>query len=448
MGKLIAKIAAHKIIAVLVAVAVVGGTASGVAATHPFSGVVQEADITQVTPANGSATISWTAPITGAVTGYRVSLIPTYTDRVPAPNLGPNGGVVSVLLPATARTYTFGDLLEDCHQRYQMLVQTATAGGLSPPVASQSFRPSGIVAQGHAPPYVVVLVDGIDSPEPGFTMNPYDPDSGVKSYCPESWWPASNGGGKEAESGFYGPGTSSPGHPHGPWAFFHKWNVGESGSFNQEWESEPKALNGNGGTGSFTHDFMLDDLAAQGAIILPFSYDTPNCRPSAGAQLTGSAQNPNFSFPTYSGPESIGTDCVTPVALGGSIGVGPVTLGKGGFGFGPGVNYWGSVLDSGLASIHRVWPTSKVVIIGHSQGGLVVTNAWLQSFNLPDVEAFALDSPINGSCGTPNIPGTGPLKCLGPPGYPSWDSRTTYDEGPNAPLPGSPTTTWQIIQIG
>jgi hypothetical protein len=240
---MIKTILAHKVITAFVAVAVVaGGTAGGVAATHPFTGIasptsVQEADITRVTPANGSATISWTAPITGAVTGYRLSLIPTYTDRVPAVQKGvweggaPNGGVVSVLLPATARTYTFSGLLEDCHQRYEMSVQTVTTGGLSPSVTTQSFRPSGIVAQGHAPPYLVVLVDGIMSQSPGFTMNPYDPDSGIKSYCPESWWPASSGhGGKEAESGFYGHGTSSPGHPHGPWSFFHKWNVGETNS--------------------------------------------------------------------------------------------------------------------------------------------------------------------------------------------------------------------------
>jgi Fibronectin type III domain len=416
---LLAKIGAHKVAAIATAVVVAGGTAGGVAVTHPFSGIasptsVQEADT------NGSATISWTAPITGAVTGYRVSLIPTYTDRVPAPNLGPNGGVVSDLLPATARTYTFSGLLEDCHQRYEMSVQTVTTGGLSPSVTTQSFRPSGIVAQGHAPPYVVVLVDGIVSQSPGFSMNPYDPDSGIKSYCPESWWPdSSSHGGKEAESGFWGS-------PKGPWSFFHKWNVGETNSdgtantsnFNNEWESEPKALNGNGGTGSFTHDFMLDDLAAQGAIILPFSYHTQGCQPSTGAQLTGSAQNPNFNFPRYTGGDSTVTDCVT-----GSLGA---LLGPNGFGLGPGVNYWGSVLDSELASIHRVWPTSKVVVIGHSQGGLVVTDAWLQGFNLPHVEAFSLDSPINGSCGTPG--------CIGPLGYPPYNQRTVYDEGSNGYL--------------
>ena len=115
----------------------------------------------QETNTNGSATVSWQPSVAGVtVTGYRVSLIPTYTDRVPAPNLEPNGGVVSDLLPATART-TFSGLLEDCHQRYEISVQTVTAcGGLSSAVATQSFRPSGNVAQGQAPPYVVVLVDG------------------------------------------------------------------------------------------------------------------------------------------------------------------------------------------------------------------------------------------------------------------------------------------------
>ncbi|MGP8000965.1 MAG: fibronectin type III domain-containing protein [Streptosporangiaceae bacterium] len=394
------------------------GPAPASAATSTGSSIAPPTSV-QETNTNGSATVSWQPSVAGVtVTGYRVSLIPTYTDRVPAPNLEPNGGVVSDLLPATARTHTFSGLLEDCHQRYEISVQTVTAGGLSSAVATQSFRPSGNVAQGQAPPYVVVLVDGILSQSPGFSMNPYNPDSGIKSYCPESWWPASSGhGGKEAESGFWGS-------PKGPWSFFHKWNVGEINSdgsantsnFNNEWESEPKVLNGNGGTGSFTHDFMLDDLAAQGAVILPFSYDTKNCHPSTGAQLTGSAQNPTFSFPGYSSFESGITNCdVTHI---GGFG--------GGFGFGPGVNYWGSVLDSELASIHRVWPTSKVVVIGHSQGGLIVTDAWLQGFNLPHVAAFSLDSPINGSCGTPG--------CIGPIGYPPYNQRTVYDEGSNGYL--------------
>jgi hypothetical protein len=409
---MIKQILAHKVIIALAAAVIVGGGTTGgvVLVSHAFSGIasptlVQEADT------NGSATISWTAPITGAVTGYRVSLIPTYTDRVPAPNLGPNGGVVSDLLPATARAHTFSGLLEDCHQRYEMTVQTVTASGPSPPVTTQSFRPSGHVAQGQAPPYVVVLVDGILSQSPGFTMNPYQPmKDGVQSYCPESWWAASNDHADTEEA----PNADFLHAPSGPWSFFYKWNVGEiDGNGNPTpgsdppyglWESEPKTLNGNGLPDSFTHNFMLDALAAHGAVILPFSYHmTTTCDPQTGATLTGSVGSPVFHFPGYSPTDSGTTTCPG------------------------GIAFWGEMLGSELNSIHQMWPTSKLVVIGHSQGGLVVTKAWQQGFGLTtsstpvNIQAFTLDSPINGSCGTP--------LCIGPPTYPDYNQRGTYDEG-------------------
>ncbi len=402
-----------KVLITAAAVVAAGGGAgavlvlSGSSIAPPTS--VQEADT------NGSATISWTAPITGAVTGYRVSLIPTYTDRVPVPNLGPNGGVVSDLLPATARGYTFSGLLEDCHQRYKISVQTVTAGGLSSSVTTQSFRPSGYVAQGQAPPYVVVLVDGILSHSPGFTMNPYQPSQGsVQSYCPESWWPAA---GTEEE-----PNADFKHSPSGPWSFFYKWNVGEIDDNGNPspggdppyglWESEPKTLTGDGLPDSFTHDFMLDALAARGAIILPFSYHmTTTCDPQTGATLTGSVATPTFHFPGYSG------------SVAGLLPVGDsgVTTCPGG------VAFWGEMLSSELSSIHQMWPTSKLVVIGHSQGGLIVTKAWQTGFALStsptpvNIQAFTLDSPINGSCGTPG--------CIGPPSYPDYTQRGTYDEG-------------------
>ena len=401
---------AHKTVSLplgAVVVAAAGGGAYVATSTSSPGGIAAPVAVSD-TYTDGSATVTWRAPAGTAVTGYRVTLYPTLNDRVPAPSLGANGGMVRVAVgPGTTR-YTFSNLLADCHQRYDVSVQTMTAGGESAPVFTPSFRPSGTVVPGQDPPYVVVLVDGILSQAPGFTMNPYAPNTGaVHSYCPESWTPGgpTDSAGTEGEADFA---TA----PNGPWSFFHKWNVGEingdgtanTSNADQEWESEPKSLTGGGGTNSFTHTFMLDALAATGAIILPFSYHmTSTCDPSTGAYLSGSRSDPTFHFPGYSATDSGGTACQG------------------------GVWFWGQMLGAELHSIHNMWPSAKLVVIGHSQGGLVVTKAWQQGFNLntadppAQIQAFSLDSPINGSCGTPG--------CIGPPSYPDYTQRGTYDEG-------------------
>jgi hypothetical protein len=365
-----------------------------------------------------------------------VDINATYTDRVPAPSLG-GGGVQQDTVPASARSYTFSGLYQDCHERYRMSVTALSASGPSAPVFTQSFRPSGYVMPNQDPPYVVILVDGIDSQQPGFQMNPYTPTTGpVQSYCPESWDPTLNrGNGAETEANFAQPyGLAPPNGPSGPWSFFHKWNHGEtdsngnptsgdSGGPNLLYASEPKLVDGpaaNGGPSSFTHTFVLDDIAARGAIILPFSYHSNlTCITSLqgnldaiGAQVTGSIQDPTFTYPAYgksdSDPIPIINDLSQPCR--GNI------------------DYWSQILDATLQSIHRMWPTSKLVVMGHSQGGLVVATAWQQGFALytsptpVSVQAFSLDSPINGVCAV--HPG-----CLGPPSYPDYSKRGTYDEG-------------------
>lgn len=421
----------HKAVSIPLASAllVAGGGGAYVAATSSSGGNMPASVSAGYT--NGTATVTWNAPSGITVTGYRVTLYPYYTDRVPAPKLGPNGGMVQQTVSPGTHTYTFSNLLMDCHQRYEISVETQTPSGNSKPVYTQSFRPSGIVTPGTDPPYVVVLVDGILSQSPGFTLqNAYDPvpAGNPPSYCPESWNPNLQPGPGVTVSGHgFGGETEADilGAPNGPWSFLHKWNVGEINSngtadtsdFNKEWESEPKVLASNGGASSFTHNFMVDDLAAHGAVILPFSYHTDGCGASTGAQLTGTFLNPVFKFPGYNSGDSGVTDC----------GIAHIGAFGGGFGFGPGVNYWGDVLVHEVTSIHQMWPASKIVVIGHSQGGLVTTDAWLQGFNVPHIQAFSLDSPINGSCGTP-------VTCIGPPGYPPFETRTIYDQGSNGYL--------------
>ncbi len=381
--------------------------------------------------ANGEATIKWSQPTGGpAVTGYLVDISPIYTDRKPAPSLGPTtGGAQQYTLPPSARSFTFKGLYEDCHQRYTMSVTGLSASGPSAAVFTQSFRPSGYVIPGQDPPYVVVLVDGISSVEPKFSMNPYQPSTvgSVQSYCPESWDSTLNhGNGGETEAALLQP-------PFGPWSFFHKWSHGEIDNAGNPttgvkfgpdllYASEPKLLSGsqaNGGQNSFTHSFMLDDIAARGAIILPYSYPLHTLctqQQTVYAQVTGTTSDPFFNFPGYNQADSnpfpllndVGNDCRGDIPT------------------------YAKTLGSELQSIHNMWRSSKLVVIGHSQGGLIVATAWKNSFyfnaNPPDVQAFSLDSPINGVC-PDDIAVFGHQVCLGPPSYPDYTERGTFDEG-------------------
>jgi hypothetical protein len=68
-------------------------------------------------------------------------------------------------------------------------------------------------------------------------------------------------------------------------------------------------------------------------------------------------------------------------------------------------------LTAELASIHRAWPRTRIVVVGHSYGGLVAELWWAGvRAALPDhggvVHVFTLDSPING---VPKAPLVGPV---------------------------------------
>jgi hypothetical protein len=300
-------------------------------------------------------------------------------------------------VPASSRSATFGGLLEDCHQRYKFSVVALTTGGLdaaggfSKPAFSLDFRPSGYVARGKEPPYVVILIDGIAEAQPGFTMDPYQPTvQNPQSYCPESW---NSSASTEGEADFWGP-SNRGGKQSGPWSFFHKWNFGEvdsNGYATGNDESAPRAVPGNpqGITpGTYTHSFMLDALAAQGAIILPFSYN--------GATLQPGSPDPTFVFPAYSVPDS--------------------TPGLGLFS----INLEAAFLDREVKSITAIWPDALIEVLGHSQGGLIAFT-WWHTYALPRYfdAGFSLDSPINGTCVS--------IACLHPPSYPKYDDRETND---------------------
>src|SRR5207244_3042144 len=58
---------------------------------------------------------------------------------------------------------------------------------------------------------------------------------------------------------------------------------------------------------------------------------------------------------------------------------------------------WAGLLDAEVQSVKSVWPTARVIVMGHSQGGLIAYT-WWDTHPTSSVKGFSLDSPINGAC--------------------------------------------------
>lgn len=284
-------------------------------------------------------------------------------------------------------------LVADCHQTYTLSVAAENAAGVGTPVKAAPFRPSGIITPGTEPPYVVILLDGIKEAQPGFSMDPYKPtldQTEPQGYCPESWNPTKK---KYGEADFRGA-------PDGPWSFFHKWNYGEvdsNGNQTGNHESEPRALEFNTNNlrpGTYTHSFMLDAVAANEAIILPYSYEGIGL--IKGGEPNG---DPLFSFEGYTEEQSTPGD---PEA--------------------PSLEEDAARLAYEVTTVEETWPSADIIVVGHSQGGLIAWKWYHEDRGALDsrVVGFSLDSPINGVCVT--------LLCGSIPGYPEWNKRETFDQ--------------------
>jgi len=347
------------------------------------------ADITKVNVANGILAVSWKrthARPPAPITSYAVTATPSGNDRVPAPAVR----LVSVSDRKTRLSASLRGLLQDCHQVYKVGV-TPIMGHTRGATAfwPLSVRPSGVVSR-VPPAEVVVLLDGINESKPGFQMNPYKPTlDGAPSYCPEAWSPT------RLVDGLHWSESDFAGAPKGPWSFFDKWNFDDQTSEG----STPRDLS----TGAPTHSFMLDAIAAHGAVILPYSY--------SGASLekpNRAHPDPRFVYNKY------GSDTSTPGRPGSATLDSDV-----------------QTLQDEIASIHKVWPQTKIVVVGHSQGGLIAFRWWQKWWLKSGVNfrrasgqtgvyrLFSLDSPINGVCAS--------AVCVGPPGYPSYGLRQALD---------------------
>jgi hypothetical protein len=108
---------------------------------------------------------------------------------------------------------------------------------------------------------------------------------------------------------------------------------------------------------------MIDSLASSGGLVLPFSYTS--------AVLTGTASSPVFRYQAY-GSADVANSLPDDEA---------------------------GILDKEIKSIHQMWPQARILVVGHSNGGLIAQRWWLK-FSTSDplgvAQVFSLDSPVNG----------------------------------------------------
>jgi hypothetical protein len=124
------------------------------------------------------------------------------------------------------------------------------------------------------------------------------------------------------------------------------------------WDSPDDPSRAYGGAGNN----LIDSLASTGGYVLPFSY--------TGATVTGTPGSPWFTVNAYSK-----TDVANSTIPGEQARLGTL-----------------------ITDVHKVWPLAKIIVVGHSNGGLIAEQWWLNNrSNLQGVtQIFSLDSPLNG----------------------------------------------------
>jgi hypothetical protein len=241
---------------------------------------------------------------------------------------------------------------------------------VSPPLVRFTYKvtpscPAEVTSNGD-PRFVVVLASGIDSalnwkypakwnapgaghggtgsPRPDFTYSPLK-----QAICPDD--PMSPLNGDEPPPGIDSEhGTTHPGP-----------GAGLVHAFSSDWPE--------GNTD------LVQVIASHGGVVLPFSYVRN------GVQISGKAADAVVSILGY-GPWDVG---------------GTVPGSQTGIDYRSTAAYF---MEKELESIHAAWPSSRIVVVGHSEGGLVAER-WWQDYHgttngLGVSNVFSLDSPING----------------------------------------------------
>ena len=109
---------------------------------------------------------------------------------------------------------------------------------------------------------------------------------------------------------------------------------------------------------------LVDSLASTGGYVLPFSY--------RGATVTGTPDHPVVTEHAYTSDDVATTTIQDDVAR----------------------------LNTEVTQVHAMWPNTKILVVGHSNGGLIAEQWWLNHRRTSGmdgvVQVFSLDAPLNG----------------------------------------------------
>jgi len=297
MKKLLAKLAAHKVITALVAVAVVaGGTAGGVVLNGGSNG----------NTCNGSC-------ITSVPPGQQGTPTSTGATNNVCPVPGSHPKFIAIMLQGISS--------------YVLANGNSTTG-------STTFNPAAIN-------YCA---------SPNGQLPPNNPNAVIRSMS-DGWLNYS----------YSNNGTGS--------LISNSYSFGANGQVNTPSGTMDGPSRVVPGAGVNT----INELASAGGYVLPFSYN--------GASMTGTAAHPVFHFAAYDGNNVADED---------------PRYGSGDNGQGNGPAH----LNAELQSIEKVFPNVPIVLIGHSNGGLIAEQWWIRYGTKPGVQdvyhIYTLDSPLNG----------------------------------------------------
>ena len=342
----------HQLLAASMAAGVVsamsGGTALVLTQDRPTASCQPSGVTIHTTPGPSNAdtvNVSWTAPPSSCgVTDYRVVTL----------SPGPAGRILQVVSAADPnasqdrRSY-FADVQGDLAlcTKWRLGVSSVSNNGdvsavAEPPNGDFAYTWGTPTSYKDGPPNfpITILLQGISSFLDQNANMSWDP--GNASYC-------TSGSGKQFDE--YG----SDGYPNPPGPLRQAYG---------EWLTPTKEFTPSPGAGNN----LLDSLAATGGWVLPFSYGAASVE-SIGYGL-------NFHADSYTADKVANTS--------------PLAYGEG---------YLTRDLQEEIQSIHSLLPYDPIFLVGHSNGGLIAEQWWLQygSHN-PDGVAhiFSLDSPING----------------------------------------------------
>jgi hypothetical protein len=335
-----------KILAAAVTLTVVAGGSAWAAEGfpgNPFGGGdcgMSPSGVVNETSGGGgdrSLDISWTPPL------------PTSCGKLDHYNIvvidarGHPGQVFGTAEATATVAHVSGATLNLCTW-YRLGVQAVLTSGQKSPVQFPAHAAFVSGPPEKVPPAIFVIINGTSSSGPQDEIDPSRAD-----FCtsPDGSFP-------QAEEG--NPHQPNPAIQH----LANDWlNIGSA-----------NAATRTSGAGNN----LIDSLAATGGYVLPYSY--------TGIDMTGDQTDPHLTVGSFTS-----TDVATENPMGECTDVSCEGLGE------------PVLLQRSLESIHSVFPDTPVVVVGHSLGGLIAEQWWLQysATNTEGVvQVISLDAPLNG----------------------------------------------------